>query len=223
MTVANDFKTIYIFIIGLSQQELTGLILSLLGGGYTTISTVLSWFIYLVSKHPEVQTKMKKELAEYNHQRLSIEQIESLVYLDSVLCEVLRFVPTSLGSIRTLTADDRLPKSGVQLRKGDQIFISFYNLGRDARYWSSPDEFYPERFLDQSEETINNKAALIPFGGGHRQCPGQDLARFELKVICARLMQNITFVDGGPQVNSGGYQQRDTVQPKHIGVAIVFD
>ena len=97
------------------------------------------------------------------------------------------------------------------------------NIGRDARYWSSPDRFYPERFLNQFEETINNKTALITFGAGHRQCPGQDLARFELKVICARVMQYVTFVDGGPHVNSGGYQQRDTVKPKHIGVAIVFD
>ncbi|CAF3976364.1 unnamed protein product, partial [Rotaria sp. Silwood1] len=141
-----------------------------------------------------------------------------------VLHEILRFVPTSIGSIRTLIVDDRLPKTGVQLKKGDQIFISFYNLGRDARYWSNPDQFYPERFLNQSEEIgNNNKAALISFGGGHRQCAGQDLARFELKVICARLMQYVTFVDGGPEVNSGGYQQRDTVQPKHIGVAIKFD
>ncbi|CAF1142003.1 unnamed protein product [Rotaria sp. Silwood1] len=209
---------------GLSRQEITGLILSLLTGGYTTISTVLSWFIHLMSKYPEVQAKIKKELAEYNHRRLSIEHIESLVYLDCVLHEILRFVPTSIGSIRTLIVDDRLPKTGVQLKKGDQIFISFYNLGRDARYWSNPDQFYPERFLNQSEEIgNNNKAALISFGGGHRQCAGQDLARFELKVICARLMQYVTFVDGGPEVNSGGYQQRDTVQPKHIGVAIKFD
>ena len=147
-----------------------------------------------------------------------------MAYLDSVLREILRFVPTSIGSIRTVTTDDRLPKSGVQLSKGEQIFISFYNLGRDERYWSNPNQFYPERFLNnQSPEFNNNKAALIPFGGGHRQCPGQDLARLKLKVICARLMQYVTFIDGGSQVNSGGYQQRDTVEPKHIGVRIKFD
>jgi cytochrome P450 len=89
---------------------------------------------------------------------------------------------------------------------------------RDPRYWSDP-----ERFLNETEKIKNNKAASIPFGGGHRQCPGQDLARFELKVICARLMQHVTFIDGGPEVNSGGYKQRDIVQPKHIDVAIKFD
>ncbi|CAF4338802.1 unnamed protein product [Rotaria sp. Silwood2] len=208
---------------GLSRDEVMGLMLSFFSGAYTAVATVLVWFIHLMSKHPEVQAKIKKELAEYNLKRLSIEQLDSLIYLDCVLREVLRFVPTSVGSIRTLTVDDRLPKSGFQLRKGEQVFISFYSLGRDKRYWSDPDKFYPERFLNESEEGNNNKAALIPFGGGHRQCPGQDLARFELKVICARLMQLVTFVDGGPEVNSGGYKQRDTIKPKYIGVAIKFD
>lgn len=171
-----------------------------------------------MSKHPEIQSKIKKELAEYNLQYLSIEQVDSLVYLDCVLHEVLRFAPIALGSMRTLTVDDRLPQSGFQLKKGEQIFISFYNLARDPRNWSDP-----ERFLNETEKIKNNKAASIPFGGGHRQCPGQDLARFELKVICARLMQHVTFIDGGPEVNSGGYKQRDIVQPKHIDVAIKFD
>lgn len=214
---------VFIYIIGLSREELMGIILSFISAGYTTISTVLTWFIHLMSKHPQIQSKIKKELAEYNLQHLSIEQLDSLVYLDCVLREVLRFAPTALGSMRTLTVDDQLPKSGFQLKKGEQIFISFYNLARDPRYWSNPDQFYPERFLNETDEVKNNKAASIPFGGGHRQCVGQDLARFELKVICARLIQHVTFIDGGPEVNSGGYKQRDTVQPKHIGVAIKFD
>jgi len=195
-----------------------GLVLSFISSGYTTLSAVLAWFIHLMSKHPEIQSKIKKELAEYNLQYLSIEQLDSLVYLDCVLHEVLRFAPIALGSMRTLTVDDRLPQSGFQLKNGEQIFISFYNLARDPRYWSDP-----ERFLNETEKIKNNKAASIPFGGGHRQCPGQDLARFELKVICARLMQHVTFIDGGPEVNSGGYKQRDIVQPKHIDVAIKFD
>ncbi|CAF3789001.1 unnamed protein product [Rotaria sp. Silwood1] len=55
------------------------------------------------------------------------------------------------------------------------------------------------------EDKNHHPYALIPFGGGHRQCIGQDLARFELKVIAARLMQQVTFGDGGPEVNMGGH------------------
>jgi cytochrome P450 len=81
-----------------------------------------------MSKYPEVQAKIKKELTEYNLQRLSNEQLDSLVYLDSVIHEVLRFVPTSVGSLRTLTADDRLPKSGFQSKKGEQIIYLFHSI-----------------------------------------------------------------------------------------------
>jgi hypothetical protein len=86
-------------------------------------------------------------------------------------------------------------------------------------YWSGslgPDQFYPERFLIEDQHSNDNRAASIPFGGGHRQCIGKDLARFELKVICARLMQHVTFGDGGPETNSGGYKQTDTIIPKNI-------
>lgn len=122
------------------------------------------------------------------------------------------------NSLRTLTIDDQLPASGFQLDKADSVFISFYSLARDERYWSDRydlNEFPPERFLDDSKKK-NNLSASIAFGGGHRQCMGQDLARFGLKIICARLMQSVTFGDGGPEVNAGGYDVTDSIKPRKI-------
>jgi hypothetical protein len=65
--------------------------------------------------------------------------------------------------------------------------------------------------------------AFIPFGSGHRQYIGRDLIQFELKIIAARLMQYVTFGDGSPKVNSGGYHTSATVMPKHIDMIINFD
>jgi cytochrome P450 len=153
---------------------------------------------------------------------MTVEQIESLIYLDCVLREVLRYVPIVVGTTRTLTMDDRLPGSDVQLCKGDEVFIPFNTLSRDKRYWKiDPDLFYPERF--QGEDKDHHVYASIPFGGGHRQCIGQDLARFELKTIIVRLMQYVTFGDGGEKINAGGYVQKMTVIPKHVGVTITFN
>ena len=179
-----------------------------------------------MSKNPRVQKKLKEELAERLEPRFTIDQLESCTYLDCVLRELLRFAPPAVGTLRTVMSDDQLPATGVTLKKGEQVFMPFYNFTRDERYWRGnigPDQFYPERFENDVDEKLNTKAALLTFGGGHRQCIGQDLARFELKVICARLMQNVTFTDGGPEVNAGGYLQRETVLPKHVGVKISFD
>ena len=74
-----------------------------------------------------------------------------------------------------------------------------------------------------NEDKSHHSYAFLPFGYGHRQCMGQNLARFELKVILARLMQHVTFGDGGPEVNAGGYLTRLTMMPKHVGVTIDFD
>ncbi|CAF0971550.1 unnamed protein product [Rotaria sordida] len=156
-----------------------------------------------------------------NRQDLSLDRLDSLVYLDCVINEVLRFSPPIVGTVRTLTIDDRLPGSGTQLFKGNQVNIPFHILARDTRLWSiDPELFYPERFM--GEDKNHHPHALIPFGGGHRQCIGQDLARFELKVIAARLMQQVTFGDGGPEVNAGGHLERLTIMPKYVGVTIEF-
>lgn len=192
--------------------------------GFESVSSALSWFIHYMSKYPRVQQKIKAELMDGDDCKrpLSLDHLESLVYLDAVINEVFRFISISDGTFRTLTVDDRLPESGVQLYKGDEVYIDLYNLARDSQNWSfDPDIFYPERFLDGGKPL--HPYSFMPFGGGHRQCIGQDLARFELKVIAARLMQYVTFGDGGSEVNAGGIVQTITVMPKHVGVTITFD
>jgi cytochrome P450 len=196
--------------------------LSFISAGYSTTSTSLLWFIFFMSKYPHVQNKLKKELSQYDQQRLSIEQLESLIYLDSVVREVFRFTPPAIGTLRTLIDDDQLPSTGVHLSKGDQVFIPFYNLNKDQRYSEGPldpNQFHPERFIIGA----NDKITLMTFGGGHRSCPGQDFARLEIKAVCARLMQHVTFGDGGDKLNAGGYKLTDTIVPKNIGVTITFD
>ena len=191
--------------------------------GSESTSSVLAWFIHLMSKYPQVQQKIKAELKDNDSlDHLSIDRLDSLVYLDCVINEVLRYIPPATGTIRTLIMNDRLPATDTQLFKGDSVMIPFYNLAHDTRYWSiDPERFYPERFL--FEDKNYHPYALIPFGGGHRQCIGQDLARFELKVIAARLMQYVTFIDGGSQINAGGHSMRLAIIPKHVGVFIDFD
>ncbi|CAF1391604.1 unnamed protein product [Rotaria sordida] len=175
-----------------------------------------------MSKNPRVQAKIKAELGDNKYQHLSIEQLDSLEYLNCVLQEVLRFGPPVSFTVRNLTTDDRLPVCGAQLYKGDEVMINVYNLTRDKRYWKiDPDLFYPERF--QGEDKDHHPYASIPFGGGHRQCIGQDLARLALKAIMARLMQHVTFGDGGPEVNAGGHSWRITLTPKNVGVTVTFD
>ncbi|CAF3484987.1 unnamed protein product [Rotaria socialis] len=207
---------------GLSRVDLLHEILAFMVAGFETTSTVLAWFIHAMSKYPDVQHKMKEELMSVSvNQNLTLNQLDSLVYLDCVINEILRFHTITSGTVRTLTVEDRLPKSNFQLSKGDSVLMPFYNLAHDTQHWSIDTEsFAPERFLN--EDKNHHLYTLLPFGVGHRQCIGQALARFELKAIIARMLQRVTFGDGGPKINSGGHFTGLTIQPKHVGVTTGF-
>ena len=192
--------------------------------GFETTSTVLSWFVFYMSKYPEVQQKIKDELKEYHltpDALLSQEILDSLVYVECVVKEVLRFAPTAVSVSRQATRDDMI--DDIPVRKGDLIDVAIYNLHFDPRYWNiDPSKFVPERWLDEDKSPPH--CAYMPFGGGHRACAGQELAFFELKTVITRLMQRVTFEDPGEEANnSGGFVQRITCFPKHLAVRVSMD
>ncbi|CAF1361892.1 unnamed protein product [Rotaria sordida] len=95
-------------------------------------------------------TTSRKCLNKNAQRDLSIEKLDSLIYLDCVIKEVLCYSPPFTETYRTLTTDNYLPTSGAKLFKGDQIFITIYNLAIDTELWSIDlNQFYPKRFLDQ--------------------------------------------------------------------------
>ncbi|CAF4079677.1 unnamed protein product [Rotaria sordida] len=159
----------------------------------------------------------------FSHQHIYEQGIVRTQHHALFIPEVLRFGPPVSFTVRNVTIDDRPPIiCGAQLYKGDEVMINIYNLTRDKRYWKiDPGLFYPERFQDEDKDY--HRYASFPFAGGHRQCMGQDLARLALKAITARLMQHVTFDDGGPEVNAGGHSWKITLTPKNIGVTITFD
>ena len=193
-------------------------------GGFETTSTTLSWFIFYMSKYPDVQQKIKDELKTNNlfyNTPLTQDRLDSLIYVECVTKEVLRFAPIAGAFTRQATCDDMI--DNIPIKKGDIVIIASQNLHLDPRYWKiDPTKFIPERFL--SEDKYPPQYAYMPFGGGHRACAGQDLAFFELKIAITRLMQRVTFEDPGNEAdNSGQYMQRITCFPKHLAVRVRID
>lgn len=56
--------------------------------------------------------------------------------------------------------------------------------------WPAPDEFRPERFLDQTAPPPSG--SYIPFGLGPRRCPGQRFAFLEAKHVLAHILRSYT-------------------------------
>lgn len=62
-----------------------------------------------------------------------------------------------------------------------------YLTHRDPDYWSDPDKFMPERFLNGTEKSFT----YFPFGHGIRRCIGAAFAQYEMKIIIAQIMLNL--------------------------------
>jgi cytochrome P450 len=192
--------------------------------GFEPVTAALCWFIFHMSKHPEVQQKLKDELKEHELTAdipLDQEALVSLVYLDCVIKELLRFSPIDPYFVRQVMRDDKI--GDIEVKKGDTILIALVNMHLDPRYWNiDPSKFIPERWLDEDKSPPNG--AYVPFGGGHRSCIGEDLAWIEMRICIVRLMQRLTFKDPGTKGNnSGGYKETTNCFPKHLAVYVCVD
>jgi cytochrome P450 len=210
--------------LSLSSNEIFDEISMSILAGFETTSTALSWFIFYMSKYPNVQQEIKNELKEHGLTSdipLTTDILDKLIYVECVTKEVLRFAPIAAGIVREAICDDII--DGIEIKKGDVILIAIQNLHKNPKYWNiDPNEFIPERFLNEDESPP--RYAYMPFGGGHRTCIGQDLALLELKTAITRLMQRVTIQDAGKEENNScGFSQCVTCFPKHLAVRVTMD
>ena len=63
-------------------------------------------------------------------------------------------------------------------------------IQRDARWFESPNEFKPERFLPGAPEIP--RGTWLAFGTGPRVCIGQHFAMMEMGLIAAMLLQRFS-------------------------------
>ncbi|CAF1231653.1 unnamed protein product [Adineta steineri] len=197
-------------------------ILSSFGGGYDA-SAAYAWFIFYMSKYPNVQENIKRELRENDINlttALTTEIVSQLVYVDCVLKEILRHAPIIEAVTRQVVQPDTV--DNVNLSVGDRVLFPLYSFHRNKSIWkhpAGPDAFVPERFLN--EDKNYPPQALLTFGGGLRQCFGQHLAQFHLKLFFVRTMQRLSFHDAPG--NDGGEVHNITGLPNNLAVYITFE
>ncbi|KAJ8022840.1 Cytochrome P450 4V2 [Holothuria leucospilota] len=160
---------------------------------YTTASAI-SWALFMLGHHPEVQEKVHKELDQvFGNDRdryITNEDIQKLQYLGCVIKETLRLYPPVPIISRQLEEDAIL--SGQTVPKGTLICIGIFFLHRSACYFPEPDVFNPDNFLPENIER-RHPFVYIPFSAGPRNCIGQKFALMEEKVILATLLRKLKF------------------------------
>eukprot|EP00071_Canis_lupus_P002331 XP_003433938.1 cytochrome P450 1A1 [Canis lupus familiaris] len=181
--------------IQLSDEKIVNVVLDLFGAGFDTVTTAISWSLLYLVTNPNVQKKIQKELdtviGRARQPRLSDRP--QLPYMEAFILETFRhasFVPFTIP--HSTTRDTSL--SGFYIPKGRCVFVNQWQINHDQKLWGNPSEFQPERFLTL-DGTINKALSekVILFGLGKRKCIGETIARLEVFLFLAILLQQVEF------------------------------
>ncbi|GAY44579.1 hypothetical protein CUMW_082980 [Citrus unshiu] len=186
-----------------SSKQLRDDLMTMLIAGHETSAAVLTWTFYLLSKEPAVLSKLQDEVDSILGDRFpTIGDMKKLKYTARVINESLRLYPQPPVLIRRSLEDDVLGM--YPIKRGEDIFISVWNLHRSPHIWDDADKFNPERWpLDgPNPNETNQDYCYLPFGGGPRKCVGDMFATFENIVAVAMLVRQFNFqmALGAPQV-----------------------
>ena len=159
---------------GLSQEEIADQVILFLVAGYDTSAASLSSISYCLAMNQPVQQKLYHEVQQFmrNVRTASdddddegesfMDEMNQLKYLDAVIKESMRFLPIvprmerrSNKNCYLQTADRR-----IFVPKDAMIIIPIYSLNHDERYFVSPENFNPDRFLDPEQEKRMSSAYL---------------------------------------------------------------
>jgi len=182
-------------LIDLKMDLETGLIpesILFLLAGHETTANLLTWALYLISKHPQVETKIKEELERVLGPNgiPTADNVQNLEYLDCVIQETLRLYPPAVVTDRESSNDVVI--DGHKFTKNSIILIPIWVVHHNEQYWPNPENFDPTRFDSEHKNDIH-PYSYIPFGGGPRICIGWKFALIESKVALAKLYQKFSF------------------------------
>ena len=167
-----------------------------------TTTTTFDWFIVYSVLYPETQKKLHAQLdSTIGRSRLpNLGDRNTLQYLEAAIHETLRFATVAPFTFaHNTTCDTTL--AGYKLPKDTRVFYNIHAINHDERHWENPEEFRPERWLDENGVFIRKlNDSYLSFSAGKRVCFGQALAKMELFVVLAQVYQRFEFVpaDGEP-------------------------
>uniref|UniRef100_A0A2K6T358 Cytochrome P450 1A n=1 Tax=Saimiri boliviensis boliviensis TaxID=39432 RepID=A0A2K6T358_SAIBB len=161
--------------IQLSDEKIINVVLDLFGAGFDTVTTAISWSLMYLVTNPRVQRKIQEELDTVigRERRPRLSDRFHLPYMEAFILETFRH----------------------------SSFVPFTIPHR--KLWITPSEFLPERFLTPDggiNKVLSEKVVL--FGMGKRRCIGEAIARWEVFLFLAILLQQVEFsVPSGVKVD----------------------
>lgn len=186
-------------------KYLKDIILSFIIAGKDTTASTLSWFFYMMCKHPLVHEKIVKEVWEVARleEKPSIDELaesftedalNKMQFLHAALSETLRLYPALPADGKMCFSDDTFP-DGFSIKKGNLVSYVPYAMGRMKSLWGEDaEEFRPERWLDKNGAFQQESPfKFTAFQAGPRICLGKEFAYRQMKMFAAVLLSAFRF------------------------------
>ena len=173
-----------------SDREVRDEVMTLFLAGHETTAIALSWTWYLLAQHPEIESRLARELEDVLDGRApTVEDLPQLRFTEMIVKEALRLYPPAWGVGRQAVNDFDI--GGYHLPAGTNVFLSQWITHRDPRFFKEPDRFDPDRWKNDPVRSGEiPRFAYFPFGGGPRVCVGAAFAMMEARLILATIAQH---------------------------------
>ncbi|XP_036624326.1 steroid 21-hydroxylase [Trichosurus vulpecula] len=177
----------------LSEGHVQMILVDLFIGGTETTAVTISWVVAFLLHHPEIQRRLHEELDQELGPGVSgsppnYGDRARFPLLNATITEVLRMRPAAPLALPHCTQKSS-SICGFDIPKNTVIIPNIYGAHHDDSIWAQPYDFRPDRFLEPEPSPLG-----IPFGCGARICLGESLARFEMFLILAHLLQAFTLL-----------------------------
>ncbi|PKA59145.1 Cytochrome P450 71A1 [Apostasia shenzhenica] len=183
----------------LERESIKAIIWDMFAGATDTSSSTLKWAMANLIRNKPLMRKVQEEVRQVvgSNTKIKEEDIERMVHLKAVINETLRLYPPVPLLLRQSRQDSML--HGYHIPVGTRFFINAWSIARDPKYWEKPNDFKPERFLNNCVDFKGQDFQYIPFGAGRRGCPGMS---FGLIIVYYTLANLLHYFDWDiPEVN----------------------
>jgi cytochrome P450 len=176
------------------DADVSGNVFTALLAGEDTTANTLAWLSHFLCDAPEVQAKLRQEVAAVLGTNLADWPLDVLTsntampWMEAAIREAMRLKP--VAPLLSHETNEALTVAGVAVRKGTPVCTLLRAAGLDPQLFAQPEKFDPSRWMNPDEAWQREaKKRLMPFGGGPRFCPGRYLAMLEIKMVAALMLQ----------------------------------
>ncbi|KAL7784320.1 cytochrome P450 [Trichoderma ceciliae] len=183
---------------GLTQKESESeILLQIAAGSDTSASAIRSTMLHMCSNHNILQ-RLREEIAaaDIAGEVISDNEAKKLPYLQAVIKEGFRIFPPIAGLMSKEVPPQGDTWNGVFIPGGTRVGYSIWAITRREDIWGPGAlEFRPDRWLDQSPESIKEMESTLDliFSYGRWLCLGRSIALIELNKVFVELIRRFDF------------------------------